>query len=947
MDPMDVPATLPSGTTALPGGPGALLDSTIRDVHEVLESLKTQPSGLSFDGAEARLARDGPNLLPTPKGPSLARQFGQQLTHGFALMLWVASILAFVARLPELGWAIAVVVLVNGIFSFLQEYRAERATEALGALLPERALVLREGRKQQVPAEALVRGDVVLLREGDRVSADVRVIDSHGLKVDNSSLTGESEPLERRSGPLPAAPADVLEADNVAFAGTFVTSGSGEAVVVATGAATRLGGITALTGGIVRRPSPLRIQLGRMVRVIGAVAVAAGGIFFLVSLWMQLGIRDSFLFSVGIIVALVPEGLLPTFTLSLAIGATRMARRRALVRHLEAVETLGATTVICTDKTGTITTNQMTVKTVVLPHGRYEVTGSGYDPAGTLLTDGRPLSEEEWAGVRRLLHAAALCGDARIEQRDGRWRCVGDPTEGALLVLAKKGGIEREAAERTTPRVRELPFESQRQRMTTVHALASGGYEVLTKGAPEAILPLCKSIRVNAVASPLGDEQERDLKAAVDSLAVQGLRVLSFARRTIEDEVPVTAAEAEAEMEFLGLVGMADPVRPEVPEAIARCRQAGLKVVMLTGDHPATAMTVARLAGLPAHTVMLGSELPDSDESLGRLLGTHVAVLARVAPEQKLRIARALQAQGEVVAMTGDGVNDAPALRQADIGVAMGVAGTAVAREAADLVLLDDNFAHIVEAIEEGRTAYDNMKRFLTYVLTSNVPELAPFLAWALSGGTIPLALSVLQILAVDLVTDLLPALALGAERPEPGVMGRPPRPRRARLLDVRVLGRAYGFLGPVEALLSLAMLPVGAALFFGWHPGASLPSSGVQLATLSGMVWAAIVLAQVGNGFECRSTPASPFQIGFFSNRLLLAAIGVELVALMAFLYVPGISHLLGQEALTARQWVPVLAAPVLLVAAEEGRKALVRAGARRRASATTSPTPAGAPPG
>ena len=406
-------------------------------------------------------------------------------------------------------------------------------------------------------------------------------------------------------------------------------------------------------------------------------------------------------------------------------------------------------------------------------------TGSGYDPGGTILnSQGRPLTEMESADVRRLLRVAALCGEARVEMQEGRWHCVGDPTEGALLVLASKGGVERAAEERSAPRVGEFPFESQRQRMSTLHLLSTGAFEVLTKGSPESILPLCKRIRENDASAPLTEQAERDIQAEADSLALEGLRVLAFARREISGALPETARQAETEMEFLGLVGMSDPVRPEVPDAVARCRRAGIRVVMITGDHPATAMTVAREAGLSAHTVVLGSELPDSDEALGNLLATHDSVLARISPEDKLRIARALQGRGEVVAMTGDGVNDAPALRQADIGVAMGKTGTDVAREAADLVLLDDNFAHIVEAVEEGRAAFDNIKRFLTYHLTDNVAELTPFVLWALSAGRIPLMISVLQVLALDVGTDLLPALALGAERPEPGVMDRPPRPR-------------------------------------------------------------------------------------------------------------------------------------------------------------------------
>jgi magnesium-transporting ATPase (P-type) len=472
--------------------------------------------------------------------------------------------------------------------------------------------------------------------------------------------------------------------------------------------------------------------------------------------------------------------------------------------------------------------------------------------------------------------------------------------------------------------VREFPFESTRQRMSTVHLLPSGDHEVVAKGSPEAILPLCKAVR-NRGSGPLDDAAERDVLAAVDALAAQGLRVLAFAHRVVRDGLPETAAAAEAEMELLGLVGMADPVRPEVPAAVASARRAGIRIVMITGDHPATAMSVARDAGIPADRVVVGAELPGSDEDLGRMLRGDGVVLARVAPEQKLRIARALQDQGEVVAMTGDGVNDAPALRQADIGIAMGVTGTDVAREAADLVLLDDNFAHIVEAVEEGRAAFDNIKRFLTYHLTDNVAELTPFVVWALSAGAIPLMISVLQVLALDIGTDLLPALALGAERPEPGIMERPPRARQARLLDRGVLRRAFGFLGPVEAALSMAMLPVGAALFFDW-PGTALPASGVTVETLSTMVFAAIVVMQMANALECRSDPASLRSVGPLSNRLLVVAIAVEALALAAFVYVAPVAGLLEQQPLSVTQWLPVLVTPVVFLAAEEARKAVSR---------------------
>jgi magnesium-transporting ATPase (P-type) len=568
----------------------------------------------------------------------------------------------------------------------------------------------------------------------------------------------------------------------------------------------------------------------------------------------------------------------------------------------------------------------MTAAAVATPAAAYRVTGSGFDPAGTILNDGHPLAPEELKSLASLLEAAALCGNARVERLNGVWRAAGDPSEAALVVLAHKGGLAREAAERRAPRVKEFPFESARKRMSTVHALASGRFMVFAKGSPETLLDLCTYVRDGEVRAAL-DPSTKDLLARqADALADRGFRVMALARRLTE-VMPGSAAEAECELELLGLVGLADPVRPEVPEAMASCRRAGIRVLIVTGDHPATAATVARRAGLPEGQVILGGDLPEEEEKLAALLGGPVSILARVAPEQKLQIARALQARGDVVAMTGDGVNDAPALRQADVGVAMGRSGTDVAREAADLILLDDNFAHIVQAIQQGRASFDNIRRFLTYHLTDNVAELAPFVIWALSAGVIPLVLRVLQVLALDIGTDLLPALALGAEEPEPKTMARPPRRRADRLLDRTVIARAFGFLGPLEAVLSLSMLPLGAAAFFAWRPGEALPAGGPALATLSTLVFASIVAMQMANAFVCRAAPPARLSRSRpFSNRLLVGAVAIEVVSLLAFVYLPPLAAVLGHRGLTLGQWMAVLASPVLFLAAEEGRRTVLR---------------------
>jgi magnesium-transporting ATPase (P-type) len=723
-------------------------------------------------------------------------------------------------------------------------------------------------------------------------------------------------------GPPPAAP---IEAGTLVFAGTFVSSGSCAAVTVAAGSATRLGAIARLTGQVHRRSTPLERELNRAVVVIALFAVTVGAVFLAVSTAAGMDLRPGLTFSVGVLVALVPEGLLPTLTLALATSASRLARRRVVVRRLEAVETLGSTTVICTDKTGTLTANQMTARVVVLPGQRFEVSGAGYETGGGLLAGDRPVNDAELSSLQRLLLAAALCGNARIERRDGRARCSGDPTEGALVVLAAKGGIDREAAERRRPRVREFPFDSRRRRMSTLHAEPDGRHRLLVKGGPEAVLAVCDRVATDRGSEPLSTAWRTRIAAEEEALASQGLRMLALAERELESPDVAGADDAERGLTLLGVVGMADPVRPEVPEAVARCRAAGIRVIMITGDHPATALTVARRAGLADGRLLLGTELPEKDEELLALLAD-TTILARTAPEQKLRVTRLLQARGEVVAMTGDGVNDAPALRRADIGVAMGASGTDVARAAADMVLLDDNFAHLVEAIEEGRAAFANIRRFLTYHLTDNVAELAPFAIWGLSFGAVPLTLTVLQVLALDIGTDILPALGLGIEAAEPGIMAQPPRSRKARLLDARVLGRAFGFLGPVEAATSMAIMLASAALFLGWTPGRALPASGPGLATLSTILFAAIVLLQMANAFQCRSTSTSVFRMSPLSNRFLVAAVASEAALLLALVYFAPLSGLLGQRPLAGQNWLPILLAPLVLVAAEEIRKLVVR---------------------
>ncbi|MFD5277986.1 cation-translocating P-type ATPase [Pseudarthrobacter sp. NPDC058362] len=812
--------------------------------------------GLTASQAARLLAEAGPNVLPAEKTVPQWRKLWGEMTHFFALMLWCAAGLAFIGNMPELAVAIIVVVLVNGVFAHIQQERAQHAAAKLRGLLPADVMVRRDGSLRRVHAAELVPGDRVVFAAGDRIPADAVFVTASSCSVDESMLTGESELIPKTAG-------------DQAWGGTFLVNGDAEARVTATGARTRLAGIAALTGGAAPPPTPLAKELRRIVRLLAFVALGIAALFFLVSLLAGFPWRDSFLFAIGVAVALVPEGLLPTVTLSLAMGAQRMASRKALVRNLEAVETLGSTTFICTDKTGTLTQNRMNAVEVFTTAGRTRISGEGYGPAAQV--DG-PGTEMAVAAAT----AARAASQGRTVLREGHWEASGDPMEAAIDALARRliGGSPPEAAP-----IRRLAFDPLRRRESAIV-----GGELFCKGAPETVLPLCGPATGEAAAQ-------------VHGMASRGLRVIAVARRRLdlpaESLASLPVFELERDLELLGLIGLHDPPRPDVAEVIARARGAGLKLAMITGDHPTTAAAIAREIGLMGtpECVVEGTDLPDDEQLLGALIDRDGVVVSRVSPEQKLRVAKALQSRGHVVAMTGDGVNDGPALREADIGVAMGLGGTDVAREAADLVLLDDHFGTIVAAIEQGRATYSNIHRFLTYHLTDNVAELTPFVVWALSGGQFPLALGVLQILALDIGTDLFPALALGAEPPSRRVLARPPE--RRHLMDRRLMVRVFCVLGPVEAAVEMGAF--SAVLFGGgWQRGTS-PDPGLLLAA-SGAAFTAVVLGQLANAFACRSATVPPWRQGWRTNPLLVWAVGAELVVLAVCLYVPQVAGLLGQ---------------------------------------------------
>ncbi len=877
---------------------------------EALASLRTVRDGLASPEAARRAAEYGPNRVEEAKREPALLRLARQFTHFFALILWVAAGLAFAAEafqpgqgMATLGTAIAGVIALNGAFAYWQEARAERTVAALRALLPHQVTVLRDGAATRLPAEALVPGDVILVQQGDDVPADCRLIEALGLRVNIATVTGESLPKPRGTDPDPAS--EPLRARNLLLAGTSVVAGEARAVVYATGMRTEFGRIASLTQAALEPASPLQKEIARISRLVAVLATGLGVVFFAIGQLLGLGFWANLLFAIGIIVANVPEGLLPTVTLALAMATQRMAKRRALIRHLPAAEALGSATVIVTDKTGTLTENRMRATHACFGEGALRLDSLG----------------DEAAAHRPFFEVALHCHSLQHVTDDGRVRLLGDPMEAALVEMAERALGEVRVAAKSD----ELPFDADRRRMSTVHETPRGRL-LYCKGAPEVVLPMCV-----AADATLGER----LRKAQEEMAERGLRVLALAWRELPADAPREGWESA--LVLAGLVGLEDPPRPEVPNAVAKCRAAGIRVIMVTGDHPHTARAVARAIGLApsgAPAVVIGEAVARMSEAQLQLaLDAPEILFARVSADQKLRIVQALQRKGHVVAVTGDGVNDAPALRAADIGIAMGVVGTDVARESADMVLLDDNFASIVAAVEEGRAVFDNIRKFLAYILTSNIPEIVPYLAFVLF--RIPLPLTIIQILAVDLGTDMLPALALGAERPAPDVMQRAPRPRAERLLNAALLVRAYLWLGMLEAVAALA------AYFYvldsgGWRYGEALGSLDPLYLQATTACLAAIVVMQVVNVFLCRDPARSAFPFGFVSNPLILWGIAFELALIAAIVYTPWGQALFGTAALPPEVWVYVLPFALAMLALEEARKLLAR---KRGLSLISSP--------
>ena len=874
---------------------------------ELFRDLRTAPTGLTGRDAASRLLVYGPNELTRRSGRRWPRELIAQFTQPLVVLLTVAAVLAWVGGTPALSLAVFAVIFLNAGFAFAQEMQAERAVEALAAFMPAKSVAIRDGVRLEIPARDLVPGDALIVSEGDRVSADSRIIEGTVL-VDLSALTGESAPVDR-SANVPSSAGPLFEADELLFSGTTCIGGEATAVVTRTGMHTEIGRIAALSQrGKVER-SPLERQVRHATVIIAVVAVVVGAAFLPVGLAAGLGWAAAISFAIGLIVANVPEGLLPTITLALSVGVRDLARRGAVVKRLSAVETLGSTTVICTDKTGTLTENRMRVVRVWVPGAEFDVTTVADDPR-----------------ARSLAVAAAACttaeGPTQIQPSG-----TGDPTELALLRLADDLGVAVDSTRRHAARRSIYRFDAHLKRMSTVED-EGGGVIVHTKGAVETVLPCCDMISSpHGLPGPMDDAGRHDLLTAMDHYAADGLRVLAIAQRIVPagQPIPVTREDAEFGLTLLGLVAMVDPPRPGVAAAVADAHRAGMRVHVITGDYGPTAAEIARQIGIggPIPHIVTGDQLDrTSDAQLDAVLaGTEEIVFARTSPEMKLRICEALRAKGHVVAMTGDGVNDAPALRHADIGIAMGKSGTDVAREASTMVLTDDNFATIVTAVDAGRRVFDNVRKFVLYIFAHAVPEVVPFLIFALSGGTVPLPLTVLQILAIDLGTETLPALALGREPAEPGLMNRPPRPRTVGIIDRRLLVRAWALLGTVSAVLVM-----GGFLFTlwraGWRPGdstgagATLNHAYRQATTIT---FAGIVACQIGTAFAARTDRVSLVTIGVFTNPLLIGGILFELVFAGCVIYIPVMQDIFDTAALSAAQLAVIAPFPLIVWGVDE----------------------------
>jgi magnesium-transporting ATPase (P-type) len=912
--------------------------AALANIEELFKELETGPEGLSDQEAERRLLKIGLNVLPKGKKRSMAGRIVLQFRNMFNVLLLIASFLSFVSGLffndagsIQMGLAILAVVFLNAIFSLFQEYRAQRAVQVIRSLIPTKTKVIRNSQMKEVDVTNIVPGDILTLEEGDRVPADLRLTSAFEVSVDNSVLTGESD-AQRRFGTMsPAiATSTLYDLHNILFAGTTLVSGIAKGVVLSTAKNTEFGRIVSLSSEAHEPLSPLEKDINYTAKIDLLVALLVSILFFSAALSLvRLDFLTSIIFAIGVMIALVPEGFQLTVSLSLALTALIMAKRNVVVKRLSSVETAGSMTVLCVDKTGTITSGEMMVKKTWAAGKIFEVTGDGYSPDGYISFDGKKIGRREDPTISKLLEVSAFCNNATLNapsDRIGRWTVLGDPTDGAFLVFAGKGDFNVSRALAENQRIGLIPFSSHRRMMTSVHRGPDGEITAYTKGAGPEVLKRCTCIFYDNDCVPLTDEFRRVITKQIEDFASDGFRVLGMATRVFSNEPADLSQGVEEDMTFLGLAALLDPPRPRVEAAVKEARSAGIRVIMLTGDHELTAYSIAKKVGIITsrdQTVVTGQEINQmSDSDLTTMFAKGECVFARILPEQKLRIVHILKSMGEIVAVTGDGVNDSPALIEANVGIAMGAGGTDVARESADMVLLDNDFTSIVEGVRLGRSTFDNLRKFIYYVFTHNWAELLAFLVFVLLQT--PLPLLVVQVLAIDLGMDVFPSLSLTMEPPEPDVMMKPPRKSGTRLINVSTLLRSC-YLGVVVS---------AGAIFWafniwrggGWALGNNATLDPTLYARGTTVVMAGIMIGQLGNLFSARSSSRSAFQLSPLRNRWLFLGILALFAIMAAIIYIPFLQPLFGTAPLLSSDWLFLLLLAPIALLLEELRKVLAR---------------------
>ncbi|MDG6222057.1 MAG: cation-transporting P-type ATPase [Candidatus Bathyarchaeota archaeon] len=894
-------------------------------LQEIFEELGSSPNGLTSEEAQNRIKTHGFNRLSEKKQASIFYKFIIHAKDLFGMLLLFASLLAFISGNSELGIVILGVVLLNIFFSMFQEARAEKAIQTLKRWIPEYTKVLRDGELTKVLVKEIVPGDIIILEEGDRVPADARLIEVFDLWTNNVPLTGESEPQPRSVEPSETRETAYIHSTNLVFMSTSVAKGQGKAVVITTGMNTQFGKIASLTQEVREEASPLHREIERMAKIDLVFALIVAVIFFLVSLlWLKVDFATSILFMIGIMICFVPEGLQVTVSSALAINVLKMVKENVLVKRLSAVQTLGSVTVICTDKTGTITKGEMTVKKLWINNQIVEVSGIGYKPIGYFTINGKRLKKSEVETTQQLLKISALCNGAKIDppsDTNKSWNIIGDPTDGALMVAALKFDLNIKELLIEKPIINIIPFDFARKKMTTIHKVDDEVY-VYTKGAPRNILSICNKIDMNGKTVNLTSENLCLVEKKLQQFAQEGLRVIAVAYKNISSNNYSKNMNVEKDMVFVGLAAMMDPPRLEVRDAVIKAKQAGIKTVIITGDYGPTAKFIAQEVGIltrDASTIIRGVDLDNlDDQAINDTVKTGNVIFARVSPEQKLRVVKVLKKNGEVVAVTGDGANDAPSLKEADVGISMGVSGTDVAREASDIVLLDDSFESIVKAVESGRVIYENIRKFIVYVFSHNWAEFIPYLLYATIG--IPLPLLVVQILAIDLGIDVIPSLALSREPAELGIMEEPPRSIKERLFTAKVIARSI-YIGIVIAIVAMyGCLSVWSS--GGWSLGMPLASDDPIYIKGTTMVFAAIVVGQVGNVLTCRTNKQSIFKTSIKTNMWILLGIITQLSILSVLIYAPPLQSIFGTTALNIMDWAYLAMVPIAVIVAEEIRK-------------------------